>query len=311
MNMMFMYRKIAILLALMTLALVCQASDLVQSVPFNAPAYKQMRTLAHAGMLADADSVRLLVNSDDPLRQLTRYDFALALLEPMEQLTALVECQDTLQPAPELRRRRDQAVDVAKRLNADEFNALLLSITQLSKEFNDTITEISPALPARANAALTKLVGPKYRTWLNPVAPPAVEGALPVIHLRVTPTTIGGDPSMTSLLISPSRADDAARLMFAPTPGLSNGVTSRTPMNSFEAAVDATLGQFRLYGMLGSAAGNNMAVPSKAGVGMEIGLGRIYALGITGILEYHISRGTAPGMQDINAGAVGGIGVKW
>ncbi len=293
----------------LALALCCQASDLVQSVAVGDPAYGQMRVLARAGMLTESAGVRAAVMSDKPIEQLTRYDFALALLEPMEQLTALVECQDALLPAPELRRRRDLAQDMVSRLSSDEFNTLLQSMIQLNKNFRDTIIELSPALVARAEAAFNKLQDKKYRTWQISTPKTVVEPEVPLIRIRVTPTSIG-DSSRTPLLISPGSATDIPRMMFVPTPGLDNGL-SRNPINSFEAAVDATLGRFRLYGMLGSAPGNDISEPSKAGVGLEIGLGRIYALGITGILEYHVTRGTAPGMQDINAGAVGGIGVKW
>jgi len=301
--------RILLILAVLALALCCQASDLVQSVAIDDPAYSQMRVLARAGLLTESAAIRAAVMSDKPFELLTRYDFALALLEPIEQFTALVECQDALLPAPELRRRRDQALDVVSRMSNDDFNSLLQSMTLLSKNFRDTITEISPALPARAENAFTKLQDRKYRTWQDTAPKPVAGPEMPVIRVRVTPTSIG-DSSRTPLLISPGSATDIPRMMFVPTPGLDNGL-SRNPINSFEAAVDATLGRFRLYGMLGSAPGNDISEPSKAGVGLEIGLGHIYALGITGIVEYHVTRGTAPGVQDINAGAVGGIGVKW
>jgi hypothetical protein len=270
-------------------------------VPVDAAAYSHLRTLAHANLLPGTTSeARQDLLLPQPTRALTRYDVALLLVEPMEQLTAVVEAQDNLDPAPAQRRRFELGLRTLSTLTIGDINASLTAASALLAEYRDAIEAIAPGLPSRTATALDKLRMPRYRLWQKTVGG-LDRPVMPRWRLSSVGSEMWRDP-LVPASIMPGFAPDAG----APT-------TPKT-ITSYAAAMDVALSsRFRLYTAVAvQPSAETMTVDGgKARLGLEFSLFRIRDYGITGILEYSVTHSAEAGAPTLNSGATGGFGVVW
>jgi len=295
-------------------ALSCWASGIIQQVPAQAPAYKQLRLLEQRGMLS---TVRENLLSGVPPRQLTRYDFAFLLIEPLERFSALIEAQENPSNlAPEQRQRKELAYQAISILSPDELDQLLATTTQMLLTFGDVIEELSPGLTNRAGTALRKLGLPRFRPWSKPAIALRENDASPVVRVAVDPKATPnsfGDPLPP---LRPTHTVNPEVLAFSQGNRVSLPAGKR-PINSLEAAIQFAYGPIRLYGSLASQPGQDPALllkpdsSGKAMVGFQVNIGQINDLGVSGIFEYHVMRSGDAGNVSVNTGAVGGIGLSW
>jgi hypothetical protein len=295
-------------------ALLVHAEDLVEPVALTSHAYSALTTLANAGLLSDApQTIREAATTAHPTATLTNYDFASALSEPLAQVTAYITCLDAATPTATERRRRDLFSTSLAHLTAVQQREAISALRELLTTFRASLEDLAPGLANAAETALTRIALPN-----TPLPAP----------LLTTPGTTSPDPVVTVHVGTGTRSGFAGDNLFTPgahpellptaatlgTPGSAGVPGASRPANTLEAAVDVALGRFSLYSALSTLPGSDNLLSldgSTARVGLEVGLGRANALGITGIVELSVTNTHAQGAPPMAAGASTGIRITW
>ncbi len=283
------------------------AAGLIQQVPAKDPAYAQLRLLDKCGMLPPATITAA--------GALTRYDFALAVIEPLRQIVALTDAQDVVVVAPEQRRRQEKAAQVLSQLAPAEIEQFTIATGQLLQSYKDIIEELSPGLPRQATIALAKLPTLSFAT------PHSATTDDDRITLRYSfdPRAVPETFANPLPLVPAAPGSLSVRALGKSDPLVSGNMLSVRPVSSLEAAVNVAFRRFRVYGSVATLPGQDPMqllvrpeIPNgRALLGFEINFGHLNTLGITGMLEYHIQRTSETGIPSTDIGAVTGIGIAW
>ena len=286
------------------------AGNLIQQVPAKSPAFAALRMLDQHKMLTTGRDA--LFTGTAPRSNVTRYDIALALIEPLSQFVALADTAGTVGSSPEQYLRRESAYRTFSSLSQNQLNHLLSAANQLLVGFADVIEELSPGLPAQAASALRKINKAATEYKISDTT----AGNHLTLRVTVDPN-VEPDPFRSPLPLLPIKRDEPdVQLMIAPRAG-EQGLLGVRPVNSLEAAVDLAFSGFRLYGAVSTLDKDPRLLirpdqlSGSAMVGLQFNIARLDDLGITGILEYHVLRSSDPVASNTNTGAVTGIGIIW
>lgn len=281
---------------------VAKAEDLVQQVPVSSHAYTALSVLSNANLLADAPQVvRDVAAMNKPTVELTHYDFAYALIEPLEQCVAYANFSSAANASPIDRRRHDLLDAALTSLTPEKRNEVLAALQELLATFRASVDELAAGLPDRAGIAIGKMA----QTNPDPGPDPVM-----TVHIGpVSSTDLHGNP-----LFTPGSLPGV--MPFAMPAPVSVGPTtpaSEIPVTSFETAVNVALGHFNLYSAFDSIPGESVLNPTggTARVGLEIGLGQVNAAGVTGIFEFTVKDTHDPGAPPMDTVATTGVRITW
>lgn len=299
---------------------VAQAAELMLPVPVTDAAYGQLRQLIRNGLLIDGRE--RLLDERNP-RELTRYDIAFMLVEPLERCSALADVLDTRKPSavlPEQRRRAEMACCLFARLTHAETDSAIASLGQLVHVFGTDIDQLSPGLTRRAAKALQQFnqADPASRPWEKTLRRTSEQ---PVIRLSIAahePDSLN-DPWLFSF---PTRSTLTPLASLRPASAMDSGtgaaLMGTRSMSSLAAAADIAFDRYKFYVNLSTLPGGDPTAAllnpdgtGRAKFGVEIGLAHVNGLGISGIFEYHIMRTGDDTNHDTNVGAMTGIGLTW
>lgn len=302
-------------ITLLAAVLVCSlhrgsAVGLIQQVSPKDPAFTQLHVLDKSGMLATA---RERVFPANTLHPVTRYDVALALVEPLQRFIALTAPFGAVSSSLDMHYRRELMLRTVAGLKTDEMEKLLGATNYLLQNYGDAIEAIAPGLTTPAADALKKIrvsaagvtitdndeklswrvsIDPKAE--LNPIGNPLPLFPLKKLEPETQPFTSEGAPPPPKALI---------------------GVL---PANSMELALNAAFRGFRIYGSVSTLPGQDPTIllrpreiSGSAMVGFQFNLGAFNDLGFSGNLEYYVLHNGAPNTPNTNTGAAGGISVWW
>ncbi len=245
----------------------------------------------------------------------SRYDFADALIEPSERCIAIAAAQSEKELTPAQRRRCELLTNSLSLLKSSDAELVISAISSLTNEFSADIEQLSPGLPARTAEALKTIKADKPGFWQR------IKNVSKYIsdNVHVSITTSSNSNTLSPIHYSP------AELSFSPTTlAMTNSNAKYPPLSlslktatSLEASLDIAVNRALLYSSLSSIPGKNAIdsiIPDgtgKAMFGVKYDLGKYDNFDIVGIFEFHIMRTGESGNRDIKTGAVGGIGLKW
>jgi hypothetical protein len=300
------------ILALMGGCVCGRAADLVAEVPLDAPAYAQLNALAQRQLLSPSRAGML---TDAPARVLTRYDFGLMLIEPLQRFIALWDAQSAGSSAPEQRRRAELTYRAVAPLTSRDLDDLLAKTNELLATFRDVIEELSPGLSRRAALALFELGKAEHRPWMRalPLLPISREDLN--VSMALQPKT-PAEPFGSPLPLLPRPHSTPALALLADSEAAPALVLSR-PADTLQAAMAVEFSRLRVYGTLSTLPGDEplslLKIDSgrRATLGFRVDFGNLKEIGISGLLEYHVMRSGDPANPNIDRGAVTGVAVTW
>jgi hypothetical protein len=248
--------------------------------------------------------------------EVSRYDFADALIEPAEKCVAISNAQVGKELSPAQRRRSELLTNLLTDMKSNEADSVIETLTMLTEEFSADIEQLSPGLPERANDAFKIIRSDKTGFWQR--VKNVSEYISNNIHVSIStssnPNSLSSPIHFTPADLSGNKSILLTRSSTNDKMPLSLSLKSAT---SLEASLDIAINRALLYGSLSSIPSKNpidLFIPDgtgKAMVGVKYDIAKINNFDIIGIFELHIMRTGESGNRDIKTGAVGGIGLKW
>jgi len=251
---------ILVLVMAFTAQLCCGAAELLQQVPQSSSAYEKLALLRKTGLLYSDQDTPLTAPT---AHLLTRNQFGLQLVEPLQRLIALVKAKNTVLLSPEERQRHDLALRALSQLSEADCNRVLNATADLTATFKDVIEQISPGLCKSATDALSKLKLNQYRPWV--VTTPAPPNGMVVsvsVDTKAPPTNI---PDL--LPVSPNAIHFSPTVLARGSAGSSTDTTllGTKSVSKFDAAVSIVFkGGYKLYGQYATLPGTNLLSMSIA-----------------------------------------------
>lgn len=246
--------------------------------------------------------------------EVSRYDFADALIEPSERCVSVSLSQSGKDLNPTQRRRSELMTNALSALKPIEANSVIDALSTLNNEFQNDIEQLSPGLPARLTEALKIIKADRSGFWqkIKNVSKFIADN----VHLSIG--------SSNNNKLSPIHFSPADLTIVPTTLAMTSSSQENQPISlslktatSLEASLDIAINRALLYGSLSSIPSKNpidAIIPDgtgKAMVGVKYDIGKINNFDIVGIFEFHIMRTGESGNRELKTGAVGGIGLKW
>jgi hypothetical protein len=286
----------------------CTLAAIVDCVPIDSKLYKNISILIDKKIITDYKT------DFSGKVEISRYDFADALIEPSERCISVSMTQLGNELTPTQRRRSELFTNALSILKPAEVNSVIDALSSLNIELANDIEQLSPGLPARLTDALRTIKADRTGFWqkIKNVSKFIADN----VHLTIGSST---NDKLSPIHFSPADLSPGPTTM-AMTSSSHDGQPisfSVKTATSLEASLDIAINRALLYGSLSSIPSKNpidTIIPDgtgKAMVGVKYDLGKINNFDIVGIFEFHIMRTGESGNRELKTGAVGGIGLKW